>query len=296
MTHSNSKRLTPRIATAVVLYIAAAVMAVTVLGLTIAAGNNGVIMSAEVHFVLTFLSLLITGVLSTLASAAADGLYSFPKDGAVDPAPYQLLPSIAWKDSNTAMMLNFYISAGVFAVITAGLLIAGLKDNPAVLFSPVIHFLLCTTSLVATAAFLIGGAIVQVRSDNGDSAEVVVLWITAIVLAIISAVFAICAGNGALLFGPGFHFVMVFGTLAAATYTFYRAGRTCDGDSKKQTATSIHLFIIAGILAVVALIVVIAAINVIIFSALFHIALVVVLLVLAGVIAITAALLTDRTN
>ena len=288
MTHSSTERLTPGTATGVVFYITGAVLAVLALALVIAAGNDIIIISPEVQFGMFVLALASASGLSIVASAAVDKLFYWPKGGVADPPPPQMMPNIDWGKSDMAMMWNHYITAVVFAVCAVGLLIAGTNETPTFVFAPWFSFALGTTSLALAAGFLHAATRIHDSNLDGDIATLVGLWIISVVLAAISAALAICAGNGIVLFSPPFHFVVCIATLVAACYTYFHAGI-------EANLASIYMFVMAAVLAIVAVILAIVLGNsVVIFSAVFHVVLVGVLVFSAAVIAVYAGLITDR--
>jgi len=259
--------------------------------------QNQVIVSAPWHFGFVVLSLLAAGVFSTLASAAQDGLYAWPKGGPVDPPPFKLLPSIEWSNSGNAMQINFYLISTVFAVVAFILTIMAGGNRPHILFAEGFHFFVWAVFAVLSAGCLMVGAILE--DHGGRWAQTRAMWIISVAAAVMAFVSAVMAGGNPhphIILSEGFHFGFFVTTLAVSAIACYRAGRLADRHRSRQDQTTINLFIIAAAMAVVALITAMVGNKAIIFSVGFHIGLVVVYAVLAACAAIYAALLKDRDN
>ena len=219
MTDSDVKRLTLGAATSVVLYIIAFVMAVMTLGLVIAAGNDAVIVGGGVHFLLCVFLLFSAVGVSTLAAAAADNLFSWPKGSSADPAPYQRFPNIDWKRADEAMRFTHCLVSLVYFVIAVALTMAATRLHPFILFSGVFHFGVILASLTISAIYLMAAGKLQDRNWGGDN-YCTSLWIISIVLAFICVGIAMAAGKGAILLNNTVvQFVMVYGSLTLSAYT-----------------------------------------------------------------------------
>jgi len=270
-------------------------MGVAVIGLTIAASNGAIIIAAGFHFALALAALFAAWGLSTVAAAAVDGIFTWPRDGLVDPAPYQRLPNLDWRRSNAAVMTNHYFASVAFAVISLGLIIAA--ANFYFMFSPVFHFGCFAVSVVASAGFLVGAATVQNRNVNGRYAVAAALWVVSGVLAVLALALGITYACGASLFGHEYDLSAALAAFISCLYSYYRAAREYDrayprswrGENK--STTSIHMFIIAAAIAVVGIILAFAGIGV---STVVHVALVGGLWLAAFVVAVIAGLLCDR--
>ena len=292
-TRSNSDRLTPGIATAVVFYLAAALMAIAVVGLTIAAGNDAIIVSAQVHFGMAVAALIAAGSLQTVAAAAYDQMFTWPRGGPVDPAPYQRMPDLDWGKAHCAMTLNFYFIAAAFAIVVLGLAIAA--GNSVILFSPVTHFMLCAISFIVAAVSIAVGGKVQDNADLGPFGLTTAFAFTSVALAVVALGFAIAGGNDVFIFGEVFTYSFALGAFAAAAVYYYCAAREYDVASRSKTKLiSVHMFVIAGVLAAAGVILALIGINTVVVSVAFHIGMVVSLVVTAFVLAVFAALTMDR--
>lgn len=290
---STSKRITPGENTATVLYIVAAAMTAAAVIMAITATQGKVLISGPYHFGLIIVSQLVAGLASTMAAAAEDGLFAWPTGGPVDPAPHTRLPRLNWQRARTAMMRNFNIISFVCAVWSAALIIAAFP-NAAVVFTPEFHFFAIIVTLLASAYFLLRAAAVEDRKDGNPLGTVRALWIITVALVVLFAVVSISAGNGHILFSKEFTFGSCVVTLASAGVTVYAAGRRCDSNKTNRAQTSFNLFLIALGLAVEAAIAALVATNTILFSAEFHVTLVIVLAFMSACTAVWAALLRDR--
>lgn len=291
---TTSKRLAPGKSTAIVLYIAAAALAVTTFVLAVC---KGVLISGEVHFGIALLSLFGSVAAMMMAAAAEDGLFAWPAGSAVDPPPYKLLPYIQWERGSNALSRNYYIITLGFVFVSVGMMIAVAKTPQSVLLSPEFHFFASAVSVLAAPFFILRGAAVEDRPSGNSANRSIALAVTSVWLLVMSIITALTAAKGIVLFSPEFHLGVCLLTLALSGVALYRCGRAADGTETKRKHTTNCLLIVAVGLAVTAIIAALVAANgiVLLFPA-FHLGLCMLTLALACVTVYGAGSVADGTK